>query len=106
MSDGLHLSLIHIFHNAVGVDVEGDFDLRDAAGSGGNAVQLEQAQLLVVPGKFALALEDVDFHLGLAVRGGGEDLALLGGDGGVAVDDLSHDAAHGFHAQGQRSRCV
>ena len=38
----------------------------------------------------------------LAVGGGGEDLALLGGDGGVAVDDAGHDAAHGLNAEGQR----
>ena len=44
---------------------------------------------------------DVDLHLGLAVSGGGENLALLGGDGGVAVDNLGHHAAHGLHAQGQ-----
>ena len=28
---------------------------------------------------------------------------LLGGDGGIALDDLGHDAAQGLHTQGQRS---
>ena len=39
---------------------------------------------------------------GLAVRGGGEDLALGGRDGGVAVDQAGEHAAHGLNAQGQR----
>ena len=48
-----------------------------------------------------LALEHVDLNGGLVVRGGGEGLALLHGDGGVALDELGHHAAHGFNAQGQ-----
>lgn len=38
-------------------------------------------------------------HLCLAVSGGGEDLGLLGGDGGVAGDELGHDAAQRLNAQ-------
>ena len=75
-------------HDAVGVDVEGDLDLRHAAAGGGDAVQVEAAQGLVVLGHLTLALEHVDLHGGLVVGGGGEDLALLDGDGGVALDQL------------------
>ncbi len=57
---------------------------------------------LVVPGKLTLALQHVDFYAGLVVGGGGEDLALLGGDGGVALDDLGAYAAQGLDAQAQR----
>ena len=35
-------------------------------------------------------------HLGLVVSRGGEDLRLLGGDGGVAVDEAREDAAQGM----------
>ncbi len=38
---------------------------------------------------------------GLAVSSGGEDLALAGGDGGVAVNQTGEHAAHGLDAQGQ-----
>jgi len=62
---------------------------------------MEAAQSLVVSGHLALALEDVDLHGGLVVGGGGEDLALLDGDGGVALDQLGEHAAHGLNAQGQ-----
>ena len=61
--------------DAVGVDIEGHFDLRHAARRGRDAGELEAAQRLVVGGHFALALQHVDFDGGLAVRGGGEDLA-------------------------------
>src|SRR5699024_10519480 len=82
-------------HDAVGVDVEGDFDLRHAARSGSDAAQLEAAQGLVVSSHFPLALEHVDLNGGLAVSGGGENLALVGGDGGVAVNEPGEHAAHG-----------
>ena len=44
-------------------------------------------QQLVVGRHLALALEHADRHRVLIVLGGGEDLALLGRDGGVAVDE-------------------
>ena len=57
---------------------------------------------LLSRGHLALALEHVDLHVGLAVDGGGVDLRLLGGDGGVAGDHLGHHSAEGLHAQGER----
>ncbi len=87
--------------DAVGVDVEGDLDLGVAPAGGQDAVQHEYAQLLVVLGHLPLALEHLDLHGGLVVGVGGEHLAAVGGDGGVAVDDLGHDAAGGLDTQGQ-----
>ena len=89
-------------HDAVRVDVEGDFDLRNAATSSRNARELEAAKRLVVLRHLALALQNVDFHRRLVIGGGGVHLGLAGRDGGVAVDHLGHDAAHGLNAQGQR----
>ena len=63
---------------------------------------MEAADGLVVVGHGALALQHVDFDLGLVVGGGAEDLALLGGDGGVGVDELGHHAAEGLDAEAQR----
>ena len=87
--------------DAVGVDVESHLDLGHAAAGRSDAVQVEAAQRLVGRGHLPLALEDVDLHAGLVVSGGGEDLALLHGDGGVPVDQLGEHAAHGLNAQGQ-----
>ena len=71
-------------------------------GAGGNAGQLEIAEGLVVGRHLPLPLEDVDGHGRLVVGGGGEDLALAAGDGGVLLDQLGHDPAEGFDAQGER----
>ena len=89
-------------HDAVGVDVEGDLDLRDAARRRRQAGQLERAELLVVRRHLALALVDLDLHRRLVVVGRGEDLRALGRDRGVALDEPGHDAALGLDAERQR----
>ena len=61
-------------------------DLRHAAAGGGDPVQVEAAQGLVVLSHLTLALEHMDLHGGLVVGGGGKGLALLHGDGGVTFD--------------------
>jgi hypothetical protein len=88
--------------DAVGVDVERDLDLRHAARRGGQADQVELAEHLVVGRHLALALEDADGHRALIVLGGGEDLALLGRDRGVAVDEPGEHAAQRLDAERQR----
>ena len=88
-------------HNAVGIDIKGNLDLRHATGCGSNAGELEAAQGLVVSSHFPLALEHMDLNGGLAVSSGGEDLALVGRNGGVPIDQTGEHAAHGLNAQGQ-----
>ncbi|GBE62794.1 glutamate dehydrogenase, putative [Babesia ovata] len=80
-------------HDAVSVHVEGDLDLRHAAGSRRDAHKFELAQHLVVRSHATLTLVDLDAHLSLVVSRSGEHLALLGGDGGVAVDESGEHAA-------------
>ncbi|CDD84155.1 uncharacterized protein BN589_01453 [Collinsella sp. CAG:289] len=89
-------------HDAVGIDVKGDLDLRHAAAGSGDTGELELTKRLVVASKLALALQDVDLDAGLVIGGSGVDLGLRGRDSGVAVDHLGHDAAHGLDAQRQR----
>ena len=62
---------------------QGDLNLGHSTRCWRDAGEVEAADGLVVVGHGALALQHVDFHLGLVVGGGAEDLALLGGDGGV-----------------------
>ena len=88
--------------DAVGVDVEGDLDLRHAARRRRDSDQVELAEHLVVRGHLALALEDADRHRILIVLGGREDLALLGRDGRVAVDHPREHAAQRLDAERQR----
>mmetsp|Transcript_6588 Transcript_6588/g.17841 ORF Transcript_6588/g.17841 Transcript_6588/m.17841 type:complete len:707 (-) Transcript_6588:24-2144(-) len=87
--------------DTVGVDVEAHVDLGHAAGSGGDAGELKLAEEVVVLGPGALALEHLDEHTGLVVGVGGEDLLLLGGDGGVAGDEHGHHAADSLETHGE-----
>ncbi len=89
-------------HDAVGVDVEGDLDLRDTTRRRRQTGQLEHPELLVVRRDLALALVDLDLHGRLVVLGGGEDLGPLGRDRRVPLDELGHDAALGLDTEGQR----
>ena len=89
-------------HDAVGVDVEGDLDLRHAAGRGRQVDELELAERLVELRHLALALQHVDLHRGLHVLGGREHLGAAGGDGGVALDELGHHAALRLDAERER----
>ncbi|EAP78313.1 Glutamate dehydrogenase [Roseovarius nubinhibens ISM] len=88
--------------DAVGVDVEGHLDLRHAARCGRDVLEVELTEHLVVGRHFTFALEDPDRHGRLVVLGGGEDLALVGGDRGVAVDQTGEDTAQRFDAERQR----
>ncbi|OJH16944.1 glutamate dehydrogenase, partial [Bacillus obstructivus] len=87
--------------DTVGIDVETDFDLRNAARCGRNAHEVELAKRLVVGSHFTLALEDADRHGGLVVLGRGESLRLLRRDRRVAVDQAGEHAAERFDAEGQ-----
>ena len=89
--------------DGVGINVEGDLDLRDTTVGRGNANELEVAEQLVVPDKLTLTLVDLDLDSSLEIGSGGEDLGLLGGNGGVAVDQTSEDTAEGLDTKGQRS---
>ena len=48
-------------------------------------------------------LYHVDIHCRLIIRRCGEDLALLGRNRGISLDQRSGNAAHGLNGQGQRS---
>src|SRR5213079_1147111 len=75
----------------VGVDVEGDLDLRHSARRRRDADELELAERLVVERHLRLALENVHLDRGLVVLRGREDLGLLRRDGRVALDQGRED---------------
>ena len=85
--------------DAVGVDVKAHFDLRHAARRGRNVGQVEAAERLVLRGLLALPLQHVNGHRRLIVVGGGEHLGLLGGNGGVLLDQHAHDLAQRLNAE-------
>ncbi|KAH6607458.1 hypothetical protein Trco_003771 [Trichoderma cornu-damae] len=89
--------------NGIGVNVEGDLDLRNATASGGDADKLEVSEQLVVLDELTLTLEDLDLDSGLRVGRSREDLGLLGGDGGVSVDQTGEDTSQSLDTEGEGS---
>lgn len=57
---------------------------------------------LLVLGASTLTLVNLDQHTRLVVAEGGEDLGLLGGDGGVALDESRHDTTSSLDTDGER----
>lgn len=74
-----------------------------ATGSHGNSGKLEVSELLVILGELTLSLEHGDTDFGLVIRSSGENLGLLGWDGGVSVNQTSKDTTHSFDTEGKRS---
>lgn len=86
----------------ISIDVEGDLNLGNATVSRGDANKLEVSKQLVVTDKLTLALVDLDLNGALEVRSGREHLALLGRDGGVAVDQTSEDTTESLDTERER----
>ena len=87
--------------DAVGVDVEGDFDLGHAARSRRDIGQVKPADLFVVSGHRTLSLENDDGHGRLVVAGSREDLFFLRRDRRIALDERSQYAAERLDAESE-----
>ena len=88
--------------DTVGINIEGDLDLRNTTRRRGDTGKLELSEQVVVLRASTLTLEDLDQHTRLVVGEGREDLGLLGGDSGVALDQGRHDTASSLDTNGQR----
>jgi len=86
----------------VGIDVEGDLNLRDTTRCGGDSRQLEFPEEVVILRACTLTLEYLDEHTGLVVGVCGEDFRLLGRYGRVPLDQRGHDTTSGFDTKRQR----
>ena len=71
--------------------------------AGGIPSRRNCAQGLVVLCELTLALYNVDINSGLVISCGREDLALLGRNGGISLNQSGGDTAHSLDGQGQRS---
>src|SRR5579872_1220910 len=89
--------------DAVGIDVEGDLDLRHTTRSRRNPGQMELAQSTVLRRHRTFTLQDVNFDRGLAVGRGGEGLRLLGWNRRVARNHRGGNAAQRLDRERQRS---
>lgn len=88
-------------HDTVGIKIEGDLNLGDTTGCGGDTGQFELAEQVVVLGASTLTLEDLNQDTRLVVGEGREGLGLLGGDGSVPLDERSHDTTSGLDTERQ-----
>ena len=87
--------------DTVGINIEGNLNLGNTTGSGGDTSQIELAEQVVVLGELTLTLEDLDGDSWLVIGVGGEGVGGLGGDGGVTVDEVGHDTASGLNTERQ-----
>ena len=108
-------------HDTVGVNLEGDLNLRNTTRRRRNARQLELAEQVVVLRQRTLSLVHLDQHGGLVISrsreaskrasdhavtgksGGDIHLALASGDDGVAGDELGHDTTGGLNTERERA---
>ena len=96
-------SLARDVDDAVGVDVEGDLDLRHAARAPAGCRPARSGPASCCrPAISRSPCSTWTDDQRLVVDRGGEDLRLLAGDGGVLVDDAGEDAAGGLDAQRER----
>ena len=95
--------LCRYIDNAVGIDIEGNFDARYSTGSRRNTGQFETAQRLVVCGHFTFALQDMNINGRLVIHSCREDLFAFRRDGRVAFNNLREDTAHSFNTERQGS---
>jgi hypothetical protein len=90
-------------NDGVSVNVEGDLNLGYTTVGRGNANELEVTKELVIADELTLTLVDLDLDSALEISSSGEDLRLLGGDSGVAVDQTSEDTTEGLNTEREGS---
>jgi len=94
--------LLRNVQDTVGVNVEGNLDLRNTPGLRLNTIKVEFSEQVVILGHLTLTLEHLDQDTGLVVLVGGESLLFLGGDGSRPLDQLGHNTTLGLEAHGKR----
>ena len=85
--------------DAVHVDIERHLDLRNAARRRRHAFEIERPEQSIVPGEFALALQDIDRNSALIVRRRGERLRLACRYSRIPRNQRGHHAAECFDAE-------
>src|SRR6266480_1369769 len=88
--------------NAVRIDVECDFDLRNAARGRRDTVEVEYTELLVIAAQWTLALQHLDLHARLIVAVSRKDLRFARWDRGIPRNHWRCHAASGLDRQSQR----
>jgi len=56
---------------------------------------------VVVFGKLSFSFKDLNEHTWLIISVGGEDLRFFGGNGGISIDEYSHNSSSSFDTHGK-----
>ena len=82
-----------------GIDIEGDFDLRDTMRGGRDTREFELAEQIIVLSMGMLTLIYLDEHPGLVVSISREAFRFLGGHSCVMLDECCHNATSSLNSK-------
>ena len=97
------LILCGYIYNAVCIDIESNFNLRNAALCRKDTVQAELSQSFIISCKLSFTLYDVNVHSSLIISRGREDLRCSGRNGCVSLNQRCSNASECFDRK--RKRC-
>ena len=89
------------YQDTVGVNVEGDLNLRNTTRCRWDTRKFKLAEQVVVLCSGTFTLVNLDEHTRLVVGVGREGFGFLGWDSGVALDQSSEDTTSGFDTGGK-----
>merc|ERR1719259_582944 len=84
-----------------GINLEGNFNLRNTTRSRWNSSQVKLTENMVVLGHWPLTLKHLNGDSVLVVLSSGESLGLLCGDDGVTGDQLGHHTSNSLNSKGE-----
>mmetsp|Transcript_29745 Transcript_29745/g.45988 ORF Transcript_29745/g.45988 Transcript_29745/m.45988 type:complete len:143 (+) Transcript_29745:368-796(+) len=87
------------FHDTVLIDIKCDLDLGDAARGRWDSTEVKLTELAVVFRQGTLTFVHDNGDAWLVIRSSAEDLALLCGNLGIAIDEFRHDTTDGFNTE-------
>ena len=90
-------------YDTVCIDIKGNLNLRNTSSCRRDTIQTELSEGLVISCELTLTLYYMDIYSGLVISCGREDLALLGRDGRISLNQSGCDTTHGLDGQRQRS---
>ena len=88
--------------DTIGINVKGNFNLRNTTRSRWDVRQLKLAEQVVVLGASTISFVHLNKHTRLVVRESGEDFRLYGGNSGVTLDERGHDTSGSLDTEGNR----
>lgn len=87
--------------DTVGIDIKGDFDLRDTTRRRGNAGKFKFTEKVVILCAGTFTFVDLDQHSRLVIGVGGKDFSLLGRHSCVSLNQRSEDTTGSLDTHGE-----